>query len=462
MDEQAESARDDEVRTRTSRTTRNANGERGVDASSAVSASVASSSASLAAAPDAFAKSDASAQIARAQQAVPNPNGAGAVLGLIRSGSAVTRTQIMQVTGLSRSTVALRLDALLAAGYIAPAAAESSTGGRPPGSFQINPYAGVMLLAAIGAANMHLAVADMHGTVLVREHDAIDVALGPERVLGRVASLFETLLKKAGQSAARVKGIGIGVPGPVEFAEGRVVRPPIMTGWDGYRVADFFASRCYTCPVLVDKDVNLMALGEHRAGWSDTSHMLFVKVSTGIGAGMIMNHALQRGAHGGAGDLGHLYVGHLVPGEPKLCRCGNYGCLEAYAAGWAICRHLNESGHAAQTARDAADLAQRGVREAVEQMQNAGRLLGETIAMAVSLLNPSLVVLGGELGTRQSDMLAAVRETVYRRSLPLATRHVQIVNSVLGADAGLLGAAHLVSDALFAPSVVDAAIGQPA
>lgn len=402
---------------------------------------------------------DTDVALSRSQRTVPGLNGPGAVLALIRSGAAVTRTQIMQMTGLSRSTVAARLDALLGAGYIAPAAAESSTGGRPPGAFQINPHAGLMLLAAIGAANMQLAVADMHGRLLAREHDVIDVAQGPERVLGHVASIFEALLERIGTSSAHVKGIGIGVPGPVEFAEGRVVRPPIMTGWDGYRVADFFAST-YACPVLVDKDVNLMAIGEHRAGWSDTSHMLFVKVSTGIGAGIIMNHALQRGAHGGAGDLGHLYIGHLVPGEPRLCRCGNYGCLEAYAAGWAICRHLEASGHVAPTVRDAADLAQRGVREAVDQMQNAGRLLGETIAMAVSLLNPSLVVLGGELGTRQSDMLAAVRETVYRRSLPLATRHVQIVNSVLGVDAGLLGAAHLVSDALFAPQVVDDAIGQ--
>jgi predicted NBD/HSP70 family sugar kinase len=409
-----------------------------------------------------------------AQDAAPHPNGPGAILALIRSGRAITRTQIMQTTGLSRSTVALRLDALLAAGYISPAAPENSTGGRPPGSFQIDPAAGVMLLAAIGAGSMQLAVTDMHGSVLARDQGTIDVAQGPEKVLGIVAARFDELLAQSAQirngrmtrtpraqRALRtsVKGIGIGVPGPVEFAEGRVVRPPIMTGWDGYRVADFF-EKDYACPVVVDKDVNLMALGEHRAGWPDAAHMLFVKVSTGIGAGMIMDHVLQRGAHGGAGDLGHLYVGHLVAGEPPLCRCGNYGCLEAYAAGWAICRRLTEAGYRADTVREAADLAQQGVREAVEQMQDAGRLLGETIAMAVSLLNPSLVVLGGELGTRQSDMLAAVRETVYRRSLPLATRHVQIVNSRLGADAGLLGAAHLVSDMLFAPQVVDEAIGQ--
>ena len=414
---------------------------------------------------------DASARLAQAQGATPNPHGSGAILELIRSGRASTRTQIMQTTGLSRSTVALRLETLLAAGYISPAAFESSTGGRPPGSFQLNCSAGVMLLAAIGASSMQLAVTDMGGNVLARDRCEIDVGEGPDAVLSVVAARFDLLLDQTGgarpgrsararrASRASVKGIGIGVPGPVEFAQGRVVRPPIMAGWDGYRVADFFAND-YPCPVLVDKDVNLMALGEHRAGWSDAAHMLFVKVSTGIGSGLIMDHVLQRGAHGGAGDLGHLYVGHLVPGEPPLCRCGNYGCLEAYAAGWAICQQLSRGGHRADTVRDAADLAQQGVREAVEQMQNAGRLLGETIAMAVSLLNPSLVVLGGELGTRQSDMLAAVRETVYRRSLPLATRHVQIVSSRLGADAGLLGAAQLVGDALFFPSVVDEAIGQ--
>ncbi|MEJ0004262.1 MAG: ROK family transcriptional regulator [Pararobbsia sp.] len=414
---------------------------------------------------------DARAKLAQAQAGAPNPNGPGAILALIRSGRAVTRTQIMQTTGLSRSTVALRLETLLAAGYISPAAFENSTGGRPPGSFQLNRSAGVMLLAAIGASGMQFAVTDMCGVVLVRDHHTMNVSDGPEAVLSVVASRFDNLLAQVGlarpgrtprarrASRANVRGIGIGLPGPVEFAQGRVVRPPIMPGWDGYRVADFFAND-YACPVLVDKDVNLMVLGEHGVGWPDAAHMLFVKVSTGIGSGMIMDHMLQRGAHGAAGDLGHLYVGHLVAGDPPLCRCGNHGCLEAYAAGWAICQRLAQAGYRAETVRDAADLAQRGVREAVEQMQSAGRLLGETIAMAVSLLNPSLVVLGGELGTRQSDMLAAVRETVYRRSLPLATRHVQIVNSRLGADAGLLGAAQLVSDALYAPLVVDEAIGQ--
>lgn len=392
-------------------------------------------------------------------QTVPVAAGPGSILALIRSGRAVTRSQIMQVTGLSRSTVAQRLDALTACDYIAPAATESSTGGRPPGAFQLKPDAGVMLLAAVGAGAMQVAVCDIGRNILARQSHKVSVADGPTAVLGEVARHFDELLAQTRHTRAQVKGIGIGVPGPVEFAQGRVVRPPIMTGWDGYRVPDFFAAD-YACPVVVDKDVNLMALGEHRGAWPDVTHMLFIKISTGIGCGLIMDGALQRGAQGAAGDLGHLYVGNIEPEHQEICRCGNTGCLEAYASGWAICRDLTAKGYQAENVRDVSHLAQQGSREVVNLLQNAGRLLGESIAVAVSLLNPSLVVLGGELAMCQSYLIAAVRETVYRRSLPLATRNLQIVNSKLDHDAGLMGAAQLVSDAIFAPAVVDAVVAR--
>jgi glucokinase len=386
----------------------------------------------------------------------PVAAGPGGILMLIRSGEAVTRSQIMNVTGLSRTTVAQRLDALLAQGHIAPTATESSTGGRPPGAFQINAGAGVMLLAAIGAGAMQVAVCDMARTILARQSHKVSVADGPTSVLGKVAAHFDELLAEVKRARSDVKGIGIGVPGPVEFAAGKVVHPPIMTGWDGYRVPDFFAAD-YRCPVVVDKDANLMALGEHRGAWADVTHLLFIKISTGIGTGLIMDGALQRGAQGAAGDLGHMFVGNIEPEHTEICRCGNTGCLEAYASGWAICRDLTARGYQADNVRDVAALAQQGVHDVVELLQTAGRLIGESVAVAVSLLNPSLVVLGGELALCQSYVLAAVRETVYRRSLPLATRNLQIVTSKLGHDAGLMGAAQLVSDAVFSPAVVDSA-----
>lgn len=385
--------------------------------------------------------------------------GPGWILALIRAGEAVTRAQLMNVTGLSRSTVAQRLDALTTHGYITSVTTESSTGGRPPGAFQINPCAGVMLLAAVGAGAMQVAVCDMACTILARQSHKASVADGPEVVLGEVVMHFDQLLQQVGRTREQVKGIGIGLPGPVEFAEGKVVRPPIMTGWDGYRVPSFFAAS-YACPVVVDKDVNLMALGEHRGAWPDVTHMLFIKISTGIGTGLIMDGMLQRGAQGAAGDLGHLFVGNIEPEHSEVCRCGNHGCLEAYASGWAICRDLAGKGHVAENVRDVSRLAQQGERDAVELLKHSGRLIGESVAVAVSLLNPSLVVLGGELALCQSYVLAGVRETVYRRSLPLATRNLQVVTSKLGHDAGLMGAAQLVSDAVFAPSLVDKVLEQ--
>jgi predicted NBD/HSP70 family sugar kinase len=224
-------------------------------------------------------------------------------------------------------------------------------------------------------------------------------------------------------------------------------------------VPDFFAAD-YRCPVVVDKDVNLMALGEHRGAWPEVTHLLFIKISTGIGTGLIMDSALQRGAQGAAGDLGHMFVGNIEPEHTEICRCGNTGCLEAYASGWAICRDLTAKGYKADNVRDVAELAQQGVRDAVELLQTAGRLIGESVAVAVSLLNPSLVVLGGELALCQGYVLAAVRETVYRRSLALATRNLQIVTSELGHDAGLMGAAQLVSDAVFSPAAVNSVLAQ--
>ncbi|GGP24793.1 ROK family transcriptional regulator [Silvimonas amylolytica] len=391
---------------------------------------------------------------------LPAADSSGAILALIRSGVATTRARIMQVTGLSRSTVGQRLETLLAAGYLEHGETTASTGGRPQASLRINPEFGVMLLADIGADKMRLALTDMHGNTLARSAEINDIASGPQTTLTRVLHQFENLLAMAQRTAAEVKGIGVGVPGPVEFAEGRVVRPPIMTGWDGYVVPGFFAPH-FNCPVRVDKDVNLMALGEHRAVWPDVAHMMYVTVGTGIGAGLIMDGHPQRGAQGGAGDLGHLFMGHAGSaggGELPICRCGNAGCLEAYAAGWSLTRQLEARGYPVHMAQDVAALARQGDADVVAMLLQSGRLVGEALAQAVSLLNPSLVVLGGVLADSQDHLLAGVREMVYRRSLPLATRNLQILGSELAQDAALIGCAHLVADAVFAPQAVDAAL----
>ncbi len=168
------------------------------------------------------------------------------------------------------------------------------------------------------------------------------IASGPEPVLDWVDERFHVLLREIGREDADVRGIGIGVPGPVEHATGRPRNPPIMPGWDGYPIPERFADR-YRVPVLVDNDVNIMALGEHWTDWREVDHLLFIKVATGIGCGIVVDGRIHRGADGAAGDIGHIRV--AVEGAEEItCSCGNVGCLEALAGGGAMARRLSERG----------------------------------------------------------------------------------------------------------------------
>ncbi|MFF5675207.1 ROK family protein [Streptomyces hygroscopicus] len=395
--------------------------------------------------------------VSAGQPAQAHPTGPGAVLALIRGGRATTRAQLMAATGLSRSTMATRLEALSEAGYLEVSGAADSTGGRPAGSFRLRPDSGVLLVADIGGSHVHTALADMACDVLASHRRDLDVAEGPEVVLGQVAADFQRLLKEAGESAGRVRGIGVGVPGPVEAGTGRVVSPPIMTGWDGYTVPDFFRDT-YDCLVLADKDTNLMALGEHRVNWPDVPHLLFVKAGTGIGSGLVLGGRLHHGSQGAAGDIGHIPAPGLDETSPDapLCRCGNSGCLEALTGGWALVRDLTAAGHEVATTDDVVNLVRSGNGDAVRLLRHAGRLLGQGVADAVSLLNPSILVVGGGLAHAQEHLIAGIREVTYRRSLPLATRDLRVVLSPLATRAGVTGAAHMVADALFDPAAVDA------
>jgi predicted NBD/HSP70 family sugar kinase len=391
-----------------------------------------------------------------------SPGGPGAVLRLIRNGAATTRAQIMRETGLSRSTVAQRLDTLLHAGYITEVGTDESQGGRPAGIFELQRDGGMLLVAAIGARHVHTAVSNLACEVLATSAAHLDVGEGPHRVLGLVQDHFRSLLEELGRQPHEVRGIGIGLPGPVEFAAGRVVSPPIMTGWDGYRVAKSFGAD-YACPVAVDNDVNCMALGEHRANWPDQPHLLMIKAGTGVGSGLVMSGRVHRGAQGSAGDLGHTPARDREfearhPAKAPLCRCGNRGCVEAYAGGWALVRDLREQGKNVATAEDVAELARSGDLEAVQQVRAAGRILGQAIADAVSLLNPSVVAVGGALAAAEEHLLASIRHVVYESSTPLATRDLRIVRSTLGSQAGIVGTSYMIADELFSPESVDRAV----
>ncbi|MFE0256749.1 ROK family protein [Streptomyces sp. NPDC059010] len=380
--------------------------------------------------------------------------GAGALLAILRHGEALTRTELMQLTGLARSTVSQRLDALLDHRWIMPAGDAISSGGRPAVAFTFNAGARVVLAADLGATHARLAVTDLATQVLAERSQDRAITEGPERVLEWLVQEFESLLRESGHTLSDICGVGIGLPGPVEHSTGQPVNPPIMPGWDGFDVPGWLEPRL-GAPVLVDNDVNIMALGEHWAVSPEIGHMLFVKVGTGIGCGIITEHRLHRGAQGAAGDIGHVQV---TTAPERVCRCGNVGCLEAVAGGAAIAERLRAGGEDTADSRDVVALVRSGNPAAIQMIRQAGRDIGEVLASLVNFFNPGAIVIGGDLSEAGEHLLAGVRELIYSRSLPLATQHLTVRVRQLGDRAGVIGASVMVLEHVLNPTAVDRSV----
>jgi predicted NBD/HSP70 family sugar kinase len=379
---------------------------------------------------------------------------AGDVLHLIRSGRARTRGELGEVTGLARSTISQRIDALMAAGLIVELnEVAPSTGGRPPSLFGFNANAGLVLAADLGATHSRVSASNLMAEAIAETTAEIDINLGPEEVLSWLDQTFRNLLKEIGRPVSDVRGVGIGLPGPVDFANGMAVNPPIMAGWHRFGVAEHIR-KLYDVPVLVDNDVNIMALGEYAVMQPKVEDFIFIKVGTGIGSGLILGGRLHRGAKGAAGDIGHV----RITSDGPLCRCGNNGCLEAAAGGAALAAHLRESGYEASNTRDVVRLAQQGNREAIRSLRGAGRLIGQALASTVNLLNPALIMTGGDMAKAELQLLAGIREVVYQRSTTLSTTDLLITGSSLDDRAGITGAAAMVIEQIFSPSAIDLAL----
>ncbi|WP_189245065.1 ROK family protein [Streptosporangium pseudovulgare] len=383
--------------------------------------------------------------------------GAGALLKILRDGQARTRAELVQLTGLARSTLGQRLDALVSQRWVVPAEEAISSGGRPAVAFTFNRSARVVLAADLGATHARVAVTDLGTEVLTERAAEVPIDRGPEETLRWLQRTFEEMLAESGHTAGEVCGIGVGLPGPVEHSSGRPVNPPIMPGWDGFPVPEWLGERL-GAPVLVDNDVNIMALGEHWAARPEADHLIFVKVGTGIGCGIISDRRLHRGAQGAAGDIGHIQVS---PTLDVVCRCGNRGCLEAVASGAAVAARLREAGVEATGGRDIVRLVRSGNTQAVQLIRQAGREIGEVLASIVNFFNPSVIVVGGDVAEAGEQILAGLREVIYSRSLPLATQHLTITASDLGDRAGVIGAAVMVIEHVLAPGAADHAPGRP-
>jgi glucokinase-like ROK family protein len=383
------------------------------------------------------------------------------VLDEIRFGRSRSRSELVERTGLGRAIVAQRVGELIERGLVTEGEVGPSTGGRPPRRLTFSADGGHVLVADLGATSIDVAITSLDGQILGHHGEPARIEAGPGPCLDRVDDLFESLLRTTQNLPGRLWGIGIAVPGPVEFETGRPISPPIMPGWDGYPIRERFAER-YRAPVWIDNDVNVLALGEWRSGIAaGHDNVVVVKIGTGIGAGIIGDGRLHRGAQGSAGDVGHIQVSD----DPTvICRCGNLGCLEALAGGEAIGRAGEAAArdgrsarlrvaldqHGAVTAEDVARAASAGDPVAVGMLHAAGGRVGAMLAGIVNFFNPSLIVIGGGVANSPDQLLAAIRESIYRRSLPLATRELLVRRSSLGGLAGVIGASSMVVDQLFA------------
>ncbi|MYS80609.1 ROK family transcriptional regulator [Embleya scabrispora] len=375
------------------------------------------------------------------------------LLGLLRDNGPQSRAELGDGVHMSRSKLAIEVDRLTELGLVEPAGLAASRGGRRSGIVRLSP--GMRFIGVdIGATSIDVAVTNGELEVLGHLTEQCDVRIGPEEVLDRVFALVDKLREV--DPFPQVHGVGIGVPGPVSFREGMPVIPPIMPGWDRFPIRDVVGRRL-GCPVLVDNDVNIMALGELHSGVARSiDDFLLIKIGTGIGCGIVVGGEIYRGVSGSAGDIGHIRLDDTGP----MCVCGNAGCLEAYFSGAALAREARavaDSGaspflvhrladNGTLTGRDVADAAAAGDPAAVAIVREGGMRVGRVIAALVSFLNPGLLIIGGGVAGLGHPLLAEIRSVVYRQSLPLATGNLPIVLSELGGTAGVIGAARLISD----------------
>lgn len=389
----------------------------------------------------------------------PSAPSAGQLLQFIRRGQARTRRDLMELTGLARSTIAQRVDQLVSSGYVREGGVDASTGGRRPSVLQIDEGSAVVLAADLGATHGRVAVVDLAGRALAESAGRLVIADGPRPVLGWVKDRFGEVLAEAGRSLGEVCGVGIGVPGPVDVRTGRVLDSPLVPGWPDYDVAADLGA-AYPGPIMIDNDANVMALGEYVAADPPVSALLLVKVGTAIGAGIVEDGRLLHGAGGAAGEIGHV----RVPGHEDLrCGCGRHGCLVAIAGGRSLARRLDDVTGDDEPVRDTADVVRLVAAEhpeAVRLIREAGRALGDTLATVISTTNPATLVVSGALATTGEHLIAGIREAVYQQVQYRSTRGLVIGEGRLGERAGVVGAASMVIDRVFSPAFVDARIAR--
>lgn len=378
------------------------------------------------------------------------------IVNLVRTGEATTRPEIARLTGLGRGVVAQRIDQAIQMGFVEDGEFARSSGGRAPRTLRFRADRGRLIVCALGATHIRVGIAALDGDIVDEAHRAWDIGSGPAETLDAALAMLDEILAR--QPFVEPWAVAVGIPGPVDFEVGCPVAPPIMPGWNGFDVRRRFEQR-FGVPVWVDNDVNLLALSERAGRHEEAVDLIYCKIGTGIGAGLVSRGRIHRGANGAAGDIGHV----RVHASEASCRCGKIGCLESEAGGWALVRDAEialAAGTRGTLARHVASgavltpeafalAAVDGDALAISLIQRSARLIGESLAGLVNMFNPGVIVLGGAVSSAGEIFLAEVRQRIYEIALPLATRDLTTVRSPEYEKAALRGGAEMLREQLF-------------
>jgi glucokinase-like ROK family protein len=387
-----------------------------------------------------------------------------AAVELIRQRGALSRTDLAELLDLSRASVTAIAGNLVELQVLSEVGHGKSEGGRRPSLLDINQDLGYIAGVDIGATSLDLALADFRGEILERRSELADVRNKPEQILDRIGVLIDEMLTERKAEGKELVGIGIGVPGPVHYPSGLLIEPPLMPPWDSFPIKGYIRSKYPQVNPAVDNDVNIMAIGEAKAGdGKGLDNFFYIKIGTGIGCGVIAGGEIYRGSDGTAGDVGHICVDYNGP----ICHCGNPGCLEIMAAGPAIALRGEEAARRGEskimadrmektkgvlTAIDVGKAAAAGDQAANKIIADSGKMIGGVLAGLVNFYNPRAIFIGGGVSKIGNQLLSTIRQATLRRATALSTRSLAIDYSRLGDDAGVYGAIWLAIGTVFKPA----------
>jgi len=385
------------------------------------------------------------------------------LLNLIRREGPISRAEIAKRTRLSRSTVSNLIASLLEDNLIQEVGAGESQGGRPPILLTFNDQAGLIVGVDLATNHLLVIVTDLEARILTVSESDFAVSVGPAAGLKQVIEQVRETVRQGGFDFARVSGVGVAVPGPLDYATGMVVSPPIMPGWSGFPIRSHLRT-AFGVPVYVDNDANLAAMSElWRGAGQGCQHLAYIKLETGIGCGLIIGGEIYRGNTGSAGEIGHLMLDENGP----ICKCGSVGCLEAIAGIPAIVQRaeaailagrptsLVTGGGNRLTMRRLIEAARQGDALSRELFRDAGQSIGVAVADLINLINPALVIVGGSLSEVGDILLDPIRQTVQTRALKASVEQTRIVQGQIGREATAIGAAMLVLQEIFRGPDVD-------